>query len=160
MPLSERADVLVFQTPPLARALEVTGPLKVHLWVSTSAADTDFTAKLIDLYPSSTDWPNGFALNLTDGIVRMRYRDGSGVAKLASPNTIVPVTIELYPTGNVFAAGHRIRLDISSSNFPRFDRNPNTGKPYAEADDVVVAVNSLHFGAGHPSHITLPIISC
>jgi hypothetical protein len=157
-PFAERADVLVFQTPPLAQAMEVTGPLKVHLWVSSSAADTDFTAKLIDVYPPSTDWPKGFALNIGDSIIRLRYRDGSGIAKPVAPGTIVPVTIELYPAGNVFAAGHRIRVDLSSSNFPRFDRNPNTGKPYAEADDIVVAENTVYFGSGRPSHIVLPII--
>jgi predicted acyl esterase len=158
-PLSERGDILVFQTPPLPRAMEVTGPLKVHLWVSTSAADTDFTAKLIDLYPPSADWPEGFALNLSDGVIRLRYRDGSGIAKPIPPRTIVPVTIALYPTGNAFSAGHRIRLDISSSNFPRFDRNPNTGRPYTEAGDVVVAENSLYFGPSYPSHIILPVIA-
>ncbi|HEY1710009.1 MAG TPA: CocE/NonD family hydrolase [Rhizomicrobium sp.] len=157
-PLAERADVLVFQTPPLSQALEVTGPLKVHLWVSSSAADTDFTAKLVDAYPPSADWPNGFALNIGDSIIRLRYRDGSGIAKPVVPGTIVPVTIELYPTGNVFAAGHRIRIDVSSSNFPRFDRNPNTGKRYAEAGDIVIAENTIHFGPEHPSHVVLPVI--
>jgi putative CocE/NonD family hydrolase len=157
-PLAERSDVLVFQTPPLTEATEITGPLKVHLWVSSSAADTDFTAKLIDVYPPSSDWPDGYALNIGDSIIRLCYRDGTGIAKPVAPNTIVPVTIELYPTGNVFVEGHRIRLDISSSNYPRFDRNPNTGKPYVEANDTVVAENTLYFGPEHPSHIVLPII--
>lgn len=156
--LSERHDVLVFHTLPLERAVEVTGPLKVHLWVSTDAPDTDFTAKLIDVYPPSGDWPTGFALNIADSIIRLRYRDGSGVAKLVAPGTIVPVTIELYPTANLFAVGHRIRIDVSSSNYPRFDRNPNTGLAYAQADTIEVANNTIYFGPEHPSHIVLPVV--
>jgi putative CocE/NonD family hydrolase len=145
-PLAARGDVLVFETPPLDEALEVTGPIRVHLWVSTDAHDADVTAKLIDVYPASADLPEGFALNLTDSILRLSFRDRSGKAVPVEPGAILPITIELYPTANVFAAAHRIRLDISSSNFPRFDPCP------------LAATNTLYCDAAHPSHIVLPVI--
>jgi len=144
--LAARADVLVFESAPLETAMEVTGPIKVHLWVSTDARDGDVTAKLIDVYPPSADLPEGFALNLTDSILRLSFRDGSGRALAVAPGAIMPITIELYPTANVFAAGHRIRLDIASSNFPRFDPSPHA------------ATVTLHCDAAHPSHIVLPVI--
>src|SRR5205807_10477508 len=121
LPLSERRDVLVFQTEPLPEAVEVTGPVVVNLFVSSSAVDTDFTAKLIDVYPRSADYPLGFDLNVGDSITRLRYRASQEHAELAEPGKVYPLAIELYPTANRFARGHRIRLDISSSNFPRFD---------------------------------------
>ena len=129
LPLSARHDVLVFQTPPLETTLEVTGPITVTLWVSSSALDTDFTAKLLDIYPPSADYLDGFHMNVTEGIVRARYRDRSGQPSLLEPGKVYQLTVILEPTSNLFAAGHRIRLDISSSNFPRFDINPNTGEP-------------------------------
>ncbi|MBI4304819.1 MAG: CocE/NonD family hydrolase, partial [Chloroflexi bacterium] len=127
LPLGARADVLLFQTAPLEQAVEIAGPVLVKLWVTSSAVDTDYTAKLIDVYPPSSWYPGGYSLNLIDSIMRLRYRESRERATLLEPGEIVPVTITLYPTANVFAAGHRIRLDISSSNFPRFDVNPNTG---------------------------------
>ena len=145
-PLAARSDVVVFQSAPLEAAMEVTGPITVHLWVRSDAADADITAKLIDVYPSSPVLPDGFALNLTDSIQRLAYRDGSGRRMPLLKGEIVPVAIELYPTSNVFAAGHRIRVDISSSNFPRFDPNPHA------------AVNTVFCDAAHPSHIVLPVI--
>ena len=156
--LAERDDVLVFQTAPLEQSTEVTGPIAANLWVSSSAPDTDFTAKLIDVYPPSPDWPEGYALNIGDSILRLRYRDGSGQSKPVTPGSVTPITIELYPCSNVFAAGHRIRLDVSSSNFPRFDRNPNTGKHSVGSGEGVVAENTLYLGGEHPSHIVLPVI--
>jgi uncharacterized protein len=157
LPLSARNDIVVFQTPPLVVDTEVTGEILVKLWVSSSAVDTDFTAKLIDVYPASADWPGGFDLNITDGIARARFRDSLTTEKLMTPGEVYPITIKLYPTSNVFKKGHRIRLDISSSNFPRFDVNPNTGEPLAQHRRVVTAVNTLHHDAEHPSALILPV---
>ena len=117
LPLASRPDVLVFQTDPLTGDLEVTGPVSVSLWVSSSAVDTDFTAKLLDVYPPSHDYPQGYALNLTDGVLRAKFRDSWTQPQLMEPGRVYPITIHLYPTSNLFARGHRIRLDISSSNF-------------------------------------------
>jgi putative CocE/NonD family hydrolase len=158
IPLSARNDVLVFQTEPLAADTEVTGEIEVKLWASSSAVDTDFTAKLVDVYPPSADWPGGFDLNITDGIVRARFRDSLQQEKLMKPGQIYPFTIKLYPTSNVFKKGHRIRVDISSSNFPRFDVNPNTGEPLGEHRRMVTATNTIYHDRAHPSHIVLPVI--
>jgi putative CocE/NonD family hydrolase len=158
VPLSARNDVVVFQTEPLAQDLEVTGEIEVKLWASSSALDTDFTAKLIDVYPASKDWPGGFDLNLEDGIVRARFRDSLVEEKLMEPGKIYPFTIKLYPSSNVFKKGHRIRVDIASSNFPRFDVNPNTGEPLAQHRRMVVATNTIYHDASHPSHLVLPVI--
>ena len=149
--------MLVYRTDPLLDAVEVTGPITVSLWVSSSAPDTDFTAKLIDEYPSSPAYPMGYALNLTDSIIRLRYRNG-GIADLVPAGEIVEITITLYPTSNLFAAGHQIRLDISSSNFPRFNVNPNSGEPLGKERLRNVAENTVYHDATHPSRITLPII--
>jgi len=158
LPLSARNDILVFQTEPLAEAVEVTGELAVRLWVSSSAVDTDFTAKLIDVYPSSPSWPGGFDLNIGDGIQRLRFRESLQQEVPAEPGKIYPITVKLYPTSNVFKKGHRIRVDISSSNFPRFDVNPNTGEPLNQHRRHAVAVNTVHHDADHPSHIVLPVV--
>lgn len=158
LPLASRSDVLLFQTEPLEQDVEVTGPIQVKLWVSSSAPDTDFTAKLIDLYPPNDDYPEGYAMNLTDSIIRARYRSSWERPELLKPGEIVEVTINLYPTSNLFKAGHRIRLDVSSSNFPRFDVNSNTGEHPALARRTQVALNTVHHDARHPSHIVLPVI--
>lgn len=156
IPLSARPDVCVFETAPLGEDIEVTGEIEVKLWASSSAVDTDFTAKLIDVYPPSADWPHGFDLNLTDGIVRARFRESLQEEKLMEPGKVYPFTIKLYPTSNVFKKGHRIRVDISSSNFPRFDVNPNTGEPLQQHRRTVIATNTIYYGGEHPSHIVLP----
>jgi putative CocE/NonD family hydrolase len=158
LPLSARPDVLAFQTPELTEAVEVTGPITVKLWVSSSALDTDFTAKLLDIYPTSEDYPDGFHMNITEGIIRARYRDFSGRAELLQPGEVYELTIVLEPTSNLFQAGHRIRLDIASSNFPRFDINPNTGEPVGQHTHAVVATNTVYHDAARPSHVILPII--
>jgi putative CocE/NonD family hydrolase len=157
-PLSARNDVLVFQTAPLEHDIEVTGELGVKLWVSSDCVDTDFTAKLIDVHPSSADWPGGFDLNIADGICRARFRDSLKEEKLMKPGEIYPISIRLYPTSNVFKKGHRIRVDISSSNFPRFDVNPNTGEPLQQHRSVKNALNTIHHDAEHPSQIVLPVL--
>ena len=156
-PLSARNDVVVFQTPPLAEPMEVTGRLIVKLWASSNALDTDFTAKLIDVYPPSADFPAGVDLNVGDSIVRARYRNG-GKAELLTPRQAYEFTIEMYPTSLLFQKGHRIRLDISSSNFPRFDVNPNTGEALNNNRRVQVAENTIYLDATHPSRIILPVI--
>jgi hypothetical protein len=157
-PLSARNDVLVFQTVPLTSEMEVTGRLIVKLWASSNRTDTDFTAKLIDVYPPSASYPVGIDLNIADSIVRARYRGGPGKAELLQPGRPYEFTIEMYPTSLVFARGHRIRLDISSSNFPRFDMNPNTGEPLNNNRSWQTAENVVYLDAGHPSHIVLPVI--
>ena len=156
--LSARNDVLVFQTAPLEKDLEVTGPLIVNLWGSSSAVDTDFTAKLVDVYPPNKDFPNGVELNLADSIVRARYRDSLEKATFMKPGTVYRFRIELNPTSILFTKGHRIRIDISSSNFPRFDVNPNTGEPLNNNRRIAIAVNSIYHDAEHPSNIELPVI--
>ena len=157
LPLASRLDVLVFQTEPLEQGIEVTGPIVVNLWVGSSAPDTDFTAKLVDVYPPSPDYPEGYALNITDGIRRAKFRDSWESPSLLEPGGVYPLTIELFPTSNLFAPGHRIRLDISSSNFPRFDVNGNTGENPAWSTVKVVAENRVYHDSDHPSHVTLPL---
>jgi uncharacterized protein len=158
IPLSARRDVVVFQTEPLQEDLEVTGEIEVRLFASTSAVDTDFTAKLIDVYPPSEDWPGGFDLNIGDGIVRGRFRESLKTEKLLEPGRPYEFTIKLYPTSNVFKKGHRIRVDVSSSNFPRFDVNPNTGEPLNRHRRLETATQTIYHDAEHPSRIVLPVI--
>lgn len=158
LPLAARHDVLVFQTPPLEEDTEVTGPLTVRLWASSSAVDTDFTAKLIDVYPPNEDYPDGYALNIADSIIRGRYRADRTVGTLLTPGEVYEFEVILYPTSNLFARGHRIRLDISSSNFPRFDVNPNTGEPVGRSNRIVVAENTIYHDADHPSHLELAVV--
>ncbi|HEY6990301.1 MAG TPA: CocE/NonD family hydrolase [Bryobacteraceae bacterium] len=157
-PLSARNDVVVFQTPPLAKNMEVTGRLIVKLWAASNALDTDFTAKLIDVYPPNHYFPGGVDLNIADSIVRARYRNGFGKAELLKPGQPYEFTIEMYPTSLVFARGHRIRLDISSSNFPRFDVNPNTGEPLNNNRRWQIAENTIYLDAEHASQIVLPVM--
>jgi hypothetical protein len=158
LPLAARRDVLVFQTPALDRDVEVTGRLVVKLWASSNAPDTDFTAKLVDVYPPSRDFPSGIDLNIGDSIVRARYRASLTAARPLMPNQPTEFTIEMYPTSIVFRRGHRIRLDISSSNFPRFDVNPNTGEPLNRNRRWRIAENAVYHDPQHPSRIILPII--
>lgn len=158
LPLSARRDVLVFMTPPLAQNLEVTGPIDVKLWASSSALDTDFTAKLTDVHPPSADYPGGIDMNLEDGIIRARFRNSLEKQELMKPGETCEFTIQLYPTSNLFKAGHRIRLDISSSNFPRFDVNPNTGEPLNAQRRMVTAANTIYHDRAHPSRVILPVI--
>lgn len=157
MPISSRNDVVIFRTPPLTEDVEVTGEIQVKLWASSTAPDTDFTAKLVDVYPPSADFPGGFDLNITDGIVRARYRDSQDEV-LMEPGNVYTFTIKLYPTSNVFKKGHRIRVDLSSSNFPRFDVNPNTGEPLNDNRRTQAATNTIFHDHHHPSHIVLPIV--
>ena len=158
LPLSSRHDVLVFQTPPLEEDVELTGPITVDLWISSSAADTDFTVKLLDVYPPSQDYPQGFEMNLTDSIMRARYRDSFEHPEMMEPEKVYNLSFPLYPTSNLFKAGHRIRVDISSSNFPRFDVNPNTGEPPGRSIRKAIAENAVYHDHHHSSHIVLPVV--
>ncbi len=147
-----REDVLVYTTPPLEQDVEVTGPITATLFAASSALDTDWTAKLVDVHP------NGRSYNLADGIIRARYRKGTTAAELLKPGEVYEYKIDLQTTSNLFKAGHRIRIQVSSSNFPRFDRNPNTGKCVACETELVTAKQAVYHTSNKPSHITLPII--
>ena len=156
-PLNSRHDIVTFQTPELEEDTEVTGDVVMHLWASSSAVDTDFTAKLIDVHPPSADYPDGFAMNITDSIIRARYRNGWTEPELMEPGTPYEFAFHLYPTSNVFRKGHRIRLDISSSNWPRFDVNPNTGGPLGLEQRYEIAQQTIFHSPDHRSHIVLPL---
>jgi predicted acyl esterase len=156
LPLESRSDLFAFRSRALAKAVEVTGDVEILLWVMTDCRDTDFTARLIDEYPPSDDHPNGFAMNLLDCIVRLRYRERNESAELAQPDQVYSIAFEPKAISNVFAAGHRIRLDLSSSNFPQFDVNPNSGGPLGAPSDVIRAKNTIFHDASRPSHIKLP----
>ena len=157
-PLAARPDVLVFRTPPLEADVEITGPIRANLWISSDCPDTDFTIKLVDEYPPNSDYPGGFAMNLTDGILRVRYRDSWEHPSLMTPGTVYPIRIDAFPTSNLFQRGHRIRIDVSSSNFPHFDANPNTGEPEGKAERTRVATNRVHLDSARPSHVILPVV--
>jgi uncharacterized protein len=155
-----REDVLVYSTPPMTEDTEVTGPVSLELYVKSSAVDTDFTGKLVDV------WPNGFAQNLTEGILRARYRDSRETPTLMNPGQIYKLTIDLWATSNVFKKGHVLRLEVSSSNFPRFDRNLNTGESrYVKTTQslaggqFVTVTNVILHDAEHPSALILPIVA-
>ncbi len=150
--VEDRKDVLVYSTAPLEHDTEVTGPVRLEFFASSSAVDTDFTAKLVDVYPDGT------AINLTEGILRARYRASQEKATLLTPGQVYPLSIDLWATSNVFRAGHRIRLEVSSSNFPRFDRNLNTGEPAASSDKLVPATNTIVHDKEHPSALILPLV--
>lgn len=158
LPLKSRGDVLVFQTRPLEEDVTVVGPISVKLHVSSTAPDTDFTAKLVDVYPPSADFPTGFEMNITDGILRARYRERPDRQVLMEEGEIYEVEVIPFPTANVFKKGHRIRVDIASSNFPRFDVNPNTGEALGLNRRKQVAENTIVHSADRPSHIVLPIV--
>jgi hypothetical protein len=151
-PVERRQDVLVYSTKPLRQDTEVIGPVQVVLYVSTSARDTDFTAKLVDVFP------DGYARNLTDGLLRLRYRNSLERAELAKPNEVYRITVDAGVTGNVFLKGHRIRVEISSSNFPRFDRNPNTGGSIADETRLTKASQTIYHDRAHPSCVVLMVM--
>ena len=148
-----RNDVLIYSAKPVSEDMEVTGPVTLEAWVKSSAVDTDFTAKLVDVSP------DGFAMNLTDGILRMRYRDSQEKPTLMNPGQVYKISLDLWATSNVFKKGHVLRLEVSSSNFPRFDRNLNTGAEQATSRDFISATNTILHDAEHPSAILLPVIA-
>jgi len=151
--IERRNDVLVYSTAPLDEDVEVTGPVTLELYAKTSAVDTDFTAKLVDV------WPNGFAQNLTEGILRARYRESTtDRPKLIEQGKVYEYHIDLWSTSNVFKKGHRVRLEVSSSNFPRFDRNLNTGADAATSGEFLKATTTVLHDLDHPSALVLPIV--
>jgi len=150
--LEEREDVLVYSTPPLEHDLEVTGPVRLEFFASSSAVDTDFTGKLVDVFP------DGSAINIAEGILRAKYRDSQETPALLTPGKVYPLAVDLWATSNVFRAGHRVRLEISSSNFPRFDRNLNTGESAATSGKWATATNTILHDAAHPSALWLPVV--
>jgi putative CocE/NonD family hydrolase len=147
-----RADVLVYSTPPLDADLEVTGPIRAELFVSSSAVDTDFTAKLVDVHP------DGFARNLADGILRLRYRNSFAAPEPLVPGEVYKIELDLWATSNLFRQGHAIRLEISSSNFPRYDRNLNTGEDLLTGRRMVTATQTVYHDRDHPSALILPVV--
>jgi putative CocE/NonD family hydrolase len=147
-----RSDVLCYTSAPMAADLEVTGPVTLTLYAATDGPDTDWTAKLVDLAP------NGFAMNLCDGIVRARYRAGRAAPSLLDPGKVYEYEIDLWVTSNVFRAGHRIRLEVSSSNFPRFDRNLNTGHEHGMDAERRQAAQTVRHDRAYPSRLRLPVV--
>jgi putative CocE/NonD family hydrolase len=157
-PLASRADVLVFQTAPLAGDVEVTGAIEADLWIASNCPDTDFTIKLIDVYPPNEDYREGYAMNLTDGILRCRYRDSWERPTLLTPGQVYRIKVTAFPTSNLFKRGHRIRLDVSSSNFPHFDLNLNTGAAEGAGGAMRVATNRVFVDEQRASRVVLPLI--
>lgn len=147
-----RNDVLVYSTPAFTKDTEITGPIGAELFVKSSAVDTDFTAKLVDV------GPDGFAQNLTEGILRTRYRDSQEKPTLMVPGQVYKLTIDLWATSNVFRQGHSLRLEISSSNFPRFDRNLNTGENPEDGRKYISATNTIYHDREHPSALVVPMV--
>jgi putative CocE/NonD family hydrolase len=147
-----RPDVLVYSTDVLTDAVEVTGPISLTLWIASSAPDTDFTAKLVDVHPDGT------ARLLTDGILRTRYRKSSTALEPLAPGLPTELTIDVGVTSNLFKPGHRIRLELSSSNFPRWDRNPNTGGSFGEDTELRRAEQTVFHDLARPSRLLLPIV--
>jgi uncharacterized protein len=150
--------VVSFETEPLSEDLTILGAVTMELWAATDAPDTDFTAR-IDVYPPSADYPTGFALNVSDGIVRCRFRSSFDRVEPVTPGEVMRLRIELFATANLFRAGHRLRLDISSSNFPKFDVNPNTGAPAATGRSKRVARNTILFDSAHASTLIAQALS-
>jgi putative CocE/NonD family hydrolase len=157
-PLAGRADVLVLQTPPLPQDLEIAGPIELKLWVATDGPDADIHAKLIDLYPPSADYPDGFAMNLCEGLLRLRYRDSWEAPALLEPGGVYAVTVAMFPCANLFKRGHRLRLDLAGSNFPHFDINPNSGEAEGSMERKRRATTQVFVDAARPSHLALPVI--
>ena len=151
-PNEHRGDILVYSTEPLDEELEVVGPVKLKLWASSSAVDTDFVAKLIDVYP------DGRSINVAEGILRARYRDSLSDPSPLEPGKAYQMEVDLIGTANRFQEGHRIRVHVTSSHFPQFSRNPNTGEPFGTSATVKTAEQTVYHSAARASHILLPVI--
>jgi hypothetical protein len=152
-PVERREDVLVYTSEYLTDSLTIAGPVRMNLNASTDGSDTDWMIKLIDVYP------NGYSMPVSEGILRARFRNGLDKINLLTPNQVYEYEIELTGTANVFLPGHRIRLDITSSNFPQFDRNPNTGEPLGTSSKTRIARQTIYHGGTHLSHIVLPVVT-
>ena len=150
--VEQRPDVLVYTTDVLRDGLELTGPMRAVVFLSSDAPDTDITVKLIDVFP------DGRSMNMQEGITRVRYRDGFDKARMMSPGKVYEVPVDLHATSWYLQPGHRLRVQISSSNFPRFDRNLNTGGRNYDETKWRTAKNSMHHTAAHPSRLILPVV--
>jgi putative CocE/NonD family hydrolase len=150
--IERRDDVLVYTSEPMVGDVQICGPIRARLHAASSARDTDFMAKLIDV------WPDGTAQRLTDGMVRARFREGMEQPKLIEPGRIYAYDIDLWNTCQMFKTGHRVRVEIASSAFPKYDRNPNTGEALGKTTRVDVAQQTIYHDREHPSHIMLPIV--
>jgi putative CocE/NonD family hydrolase len=151
-PVERRDDVLVYTTGPLAEDTEVTGPVRARLFAASSARDTDFTAKLLDV------WPDGFAQRLCDGMVRARFREGMDKPSLIEPGKVYAYDIDCWTTSQMFKKGHSIRLEIASTAFPKYDRNPNTGASLGKSSEMNRADQTIYHDKDHPSHLLLPVV--
>ncbi len=151
-PVERRDDVLIYTSEPLEKDLEVTGPVSLTLYASSGARDTDFAATLVDVYP------DGRAIHVCEGIRRARFRESIEAPTLIEPGRVYEYTIDMWETSNAFKAGHRLRVEVTSSNFPRFDRNPNTGNTPGMDAELQVAGQTVYHGGQYPSHVTLPVI--
>jgi putative CocE/NonD family hydrolase len=150
--IANRPDVLTYDTQPLSETMELTGPVTVTLYASSTAPETDFTAALVDVFP------DGYAQLIQEGILRTSFRESDTQPTPIEPGRIYQYEIDLWATSYVAQRGHRIRVEVSSSNFPRFARNLNTGNPCGMSDEIAVATQTIHHSADHPSHVTLPVI--
>lgn len=150
--IERRDDILVYTTEFLSQDLEITGPIKMELYAASSAVDTDFTVKLLDV------WPNGVAQRLTDGMVRARFREGMETPSLIEPGKVYKYEIDCWNTSHVFKKGHQIRVEVSSSAFPKYDRNLNTGAPLGKTAEMIVAEQTIFHSEQYPSAILLPVI--
>ena len=157
-PLENREDVLMFESVSLDKDIEITGPIEARLFMESDAPDTDLFVMIQDEYPKSTDWPDGYKLNISDGIFRVRYREGLATPKLLDDSGPVEVQFSLYPTSNLVKQGHKIRVLVSSSSFPRFDPNPNTGEEIGRHTRTQIANNIIHHSANYPSHVAISVI--
>jgi putative CocE/NonD family hydrolase len=151
--VERRADVLVYSTAPLTEAVEVTGPIKVTLRAASSATDTDWTIKLVDVFP------DGRAINVSNGILRASSRNSLEKREPIEPGKVYAYTFDSSATSNLFAVGHQIRVEVSSSNFPHYDRNLNTGHPLGSDTEMIVAHQTVYHSASYPSQIVLPVIT-
>jgi putative CocE/NonD family hydrolase len=157
LPLAARPDLFVFQTEPLSHDLKVTGHPTVELWISSDAADADFVAKLIDVYPPSLDCPRGFALGVSEGIQRAKFRNGFEKPELMIPGQRYLVRVELRPLANLFKQGHRLRVDVTGSSWPHFDVNTHTGRNPSDDPERRTACHTIYHEKEHPSRILLPV---
>jgi putative CocE/NonD family hydrolase len=151
-PIESRSDVLVYTSEALTSPLAIAGPVHMKLFAATDGRDTDWMIKLVDVYP------DGFAMNIAEGMLRARFRNGVDKMELLQPNQVYEYDVNMAGTANVFQPGHRIRVDITSSNFPQFDRNPNTGEDLGASSVTRTAMQTVHHGSAHASHIVLPVV--
>jgi putative CocE/NonD family hydrolase len=156
--LKDRSDVISFESDPLSKQVVIAGPISATLWISSDCIDTDFVVKLIDVYPRSDSLPDGFAMNITDGLLRVRYRNTEEKTEFMDPGKIYKIEIQLFASANTFDVGHRIRVDIASANYPQFDFNSNTGEPEGSWLSMKCANNRVYLDESRPSHILLPVI--